>query len=87
MLGRREPVPVVSVPCLPVDGTGLALLAWLFGRHATYVDAGVCQVSPSTSMNAWREAEEIYADLCMLADVPRDPDAFSRQRQALSLAS
>ena len=83
IVGRREPVPVVTVPRLPVDGEGLAILAWLFGRHSTYVDGGLPMFSPEAS----REAEGIYTDLCLLANVAPDREAFARQRQAMTLAS
>ena len=83
MVAKREPVPVLSVPRMAVDGTGLALLAWLFGRHSIYMDGGL----PASSPDAWREAVSIYTDLCLLADVTPDADAFMRQREALTLAS
>jgi hypothetical protein len=83
VVNKREPVPVLSVPSLSVDETSLAVLAWLFGRHSTYMDGGV----PVSSPEAWHEAENIYTDLCLLADVQPDPDAFLRQRQAMTLAS
>jgi len=84
MMAKLQPVPVLSVPRMAVDGTGLALLAWLFGRHAIYMDGGGL---PTASPDAWREAAQIYTDLCLLADVTPDADAFIRQRQALTLAS
>ncbi len=83
MIAKREPVPVLSVPRLSVDGASLAVLAWLFGRHSTYMDGGM----PASSPEAWREAENIYTDLCLLADVQPDAGAFLRQRQAMTLAS
>ena len=76
---ERESVPVVSVPNLAVDTDSLALLAWLFGRHCTYQRTGVGYVAEE----AWRLAEVIYADLCMISGVERSLEAFSRQRQAL----
>ena len=83
IIGKREPVPIVTVPNLPVDGESLALVAWLFGRHSMYMDGGL----PGSSGEAWREAEGIYTDLCMLVGITPDADAFIKQRQALTLAS
>src|ERR1017187_7712804 len=85
--GKREPVRVVSIPGVPVDSASLALIALLFARHSTHLDGGLPVLSPSTAQDAWREAELIYSDLSLLADVPRDPEALLRQRQAMSLAS
>lgn len=87
VLTQHEPVAVVSVPSLPVDSSSLALLAWLLGRHSTYLLGGFPVLGPSSAQEVWREAEFIYSDLCLLADVDRDPEAFLRQRQAVSLAS
>ena len=83
IVGKREPVPVLSVPRLSVDCTGLVLLAWLFGRHTTYMDGGL----PTASPGAWEHAETIYADLCLLADLAPDVTAFTQQRDAMTLAS
>jgi hypothetical protein len=87
ILGKREPVPVLSVPLLAVESTSLALLSWLFARHSIYVDGGGPVITPSIAQLTWSEAEVIYSDLCLLTDVPRDPEALLRQRQAISLAS
>jgi len=87
LVGKREPVPVMSIPGIPVESSSLALLSWLFARHSIYVDGGFPAISPSTAQQTWGEAELIYSDLCLLADVPRDPEAVPRQRQAVSLAS
>jgi hypothetical protein len=83
MIGKREPVPIVIVPNLPIDGESVALVAWLFGRHSMYMDGGL----PGSSVEAWHEAESIYTDLCLLVGITPDADAFVRQRQALTLAS
>ncbi|GEM_PF-5053129 len=83
IVGKREPVPIVMVPNSPVDGESLALVAWLFGRHSMYMDGGL----PGGSTEAWHEAEAIYTDLCLLAGIKPDADAFVRQRQSLTLAS
>ena len=82
MVAKREPVPIVIVPNLPVDGESLALVAWLFGRHSMYMDGGL----PGSSSEAWHEAEAIYTDLCLLVGITPDADAFVRQRQALTHA-
>lgn len=83
IIGKTDPISVVTVPNLPVDEDSLALVAWLFGRHSTYMDGGM----PSPSAEAWRQAESIYTDLCMLVDIPPSADAFVRQRQSMTLAS
>jgi len=83
MIGKREPVPIVIIPNLPVDGESVALVAGLFGRHSMYMDGGPL----SSSTEAWREAEGIYTELCLLAGITPDADAFVRQRQALTQAS
>ena len=87
VVGKREPVPVLSIPCIAVESPSLALLSWLFARHSMYVDGGCPVITPSIEQLTWNEAEVIYSDLCLLADVPRDPEAVLRQREALSLAS
>jgi hypothetical protein len=83
--GKSEPVPVVSIPSVAVESTSLALVAWLFARHSTYMEAGVAVMS--SAQQIWSEAELIYSDLSLLADVARDPEALNRHRQAMSLAS
>ena len=83
LVGKSEAISVVTVPNLPVDEDALALVAWLFGRHTMYLDAGM----PFPSTEAWREAESIYIDLCMMAEITPSADAFVRKRQSLTLAS
>lgn len=70
-------VPVISVPDAEVDPLSLSLLAYLFGRHAVRM-SGSCSVDPFC--DAWIEAEAIYGDLCSLAKLPYDHEAFHAQR-------
>ena len=73
-------VPVISVPSAPADPVNLSRLAWLFGRHAVRVD-GPASIDPAS--DAWKEAESIFTDLCLLSDQPADASVFEQQRAAV----
>jgi hypothetical protein len=69
--------PVISVPAAPADSHSLSLLAWLFGRHNIWVHS---LASANPREEAWKEAEDIFPDLCLLAGQAPDTAAFELER-------
>ncbi len=71
-------VPVFCVPRGEAGAPGVALLAWLFSRHTLFLDgSGMIDLA-----EIWKEAQDIFTDLCLMAEMPCDYAAFERERAA-----
>ena len=70
--------PVFCVPRGDVAAPGVALLAWLLARHTIYMDGnGTVDI-----VEIWKLAEDIFTDLCLMAEMPCDYSAFELERTA-----
>lgn len=70
--------PVFYVPRGEAAAPGASLLAWLFARHTIYVEGnGVVDIA-----EIWKLAQDIFTDLCLMAEMPCDYAAFEMERDA-----